>query len=180
MFTALIVPPTCRAVADPSRRRALTPTPTPNRHDRKSLICNHPDRATIAFLIDTAAIRNAPNSFRTNETFISNRHKTGPFYVPYNGAGMQSASLPGGGSTPPQSCTSTRYTSDNRNRRNPRNHNDIHFSTRYKLEGAAKTRPNFTAHGSQITVHESQVTNHSPMRGRLTRANQSVQSRRRT
>jgi hypothetical protein len=159
MLTNLTVPSTCRAVADPSRRRALTPTPTLNRHERKSLICNHPDRATIAFLIDTAAIRNAPNSFRTNETFISNRHKTGPFYVPYNGAGLQSASAYGGdGSTPPQSYTSTRY----------------------KLEGATKTRPNFTAHGSQITVHESQVTNHSPIRGRLTRANQSVQSRRRT
>ena len=79
MFTKLTVPP------------ASTNTPTPNRDERKSPICNHPDRATIAFLIDTAAIRNAPNSFRTNETFISNRHKTGPFYVPHHGAIRQSA-----------------------------------------------------------------------------------------
>jgi hypothetical protein len=93
MFTKLTVPPTCRAVGDPSRRRALTPTP--NRYERKPLVYNHPDRTAIAFLIDTAAIRNAPNSFRTNETFISNRHKTGPFYVPYDGAGRQSARLPG-------------------------------------------------------------------------------------
>jgi hypothetical protein len=159
MFIKLTVPPTltCRAVTDSSRRR--DPTPTPNRHDRKSLICNHPNRATIAFLIDTAAIRNAPNSFRTNETFVSNRHKTRPFYVPHHGAIRQSASAYGGdGSTPPQSYTSTRYTSDNRNRRNPRNYNDIHFSTRYKFKGGNRNSAQF--HGSRITSHSSLATSH--------------------
>jgi hypothetical protein len=97
MFITLTLPPTS------------TDTPAPKRHERKSLICNHPDRVTIAFLIDTLAIRNAPNSFRTNETFISNRHKTGPFYVPYDGAGRQSAQFHSSRLTSHESLITSHY-----------------------------------------------------------------------
>src|SRR5271163_4557057 len=69
----------------------LIPIPSPDRHERKSLISNHPNRDAIAFLIDTLAIRNDPNPFNNNLICLSNRYKTGLFYVPHHGAIRQSA-----------------------------------------------------------------------------------------
>jgi hypothetical protein len=170
MFTKLTEPPTltgravtdpshrqtlaCRAEADSSRRRA------PDRHDHKSLISNHPHRYAIAFLIDTPTIRNGPNSFRTNETFISNRYKIGLFNVPYDGAGEQPISLPGAtGQYGHNFEISTRNTLGNRNRLNIPAINDINFSTRNKTGGGQpKLGPI-----SRVTSHGSLATRHSPL-----------------
>ena len=80
-----------------TRAPSTTHTPAPDRHERKSLISNQPDRDSIEFLIDTAAIRNDPNPFNNSQIYRSNRHKTGLLYVPHHGAIRQSARVPGTG-----------------------------------------------------------------------------------
>ena|SRR5271168_1755356 len=114
-------------------RPPTTNTPAPDCYKRKCLICNHPDRDSIAFLIDTAAIRNGHNPFRINETTISNRYKIGLFYVPHDGAIRPPARVPGELLSP----VSTRNTLGNRNRLKFAAINDINFSTRNKTGGGA-------------------------------------------
>ena len=121
MFTKLTEPPTISRI------------PAPKRHEYKPLICNHPGRDSIAFLIDTAAIRNAPNFFNINENIFSNRHKMGLFNVPYDGAIRQSASVPGEFLYP----VSNRNALGNRNRLKIRAINGLIFPTRNKTGGLA-------------------------------------------
>jgi hypothetical protein len=52
---------------------AAIPTDAPDRHERKSLICNQPNRSSIEFLIDTAAIRNGHNPCNNNDIIFSNK-----------------------------------------------------------------------------------------------------------
>jgi hypothetical protein len=120
--------------------RTPTRIPTPKRHKHKSLIGNHPDRESIAFLIDTAAIRNGHNSCKINETCFSNRYKIGLFDVPYDGAVRQSASVPGELLYP----VSTRNTLGNRNHLKTPAINDIIFSTRNKTGGGRQPKISLT------------------------------------
>ncbi len=161
MFTKLTEPPT------PSLTLTPAPAPAPDRHEHKSLICNHPHRDAIEFLIDTVAIRNDPNSFNNNLICLSNRHKPGLCNVPQDGATRQSARRPSTSLSSveppaPSFQNSTRNKLGSRNRLNIPAINDINFSTRNKTGGVAN-RDSAQFHESRITSHESRVTNDSPL-----------------